>query len=59
MLVVVIVLLWLDRRSLLADNIRYKETAERIVDDYRKGGDAIREAIKSLIAVLIEIKKKL
>ena len=58
-LVLVIGLLFMERRRLLKEITKKDDKIDKIIDDYYKGNMTLTEALNSLKMVLYEIKGKL
>lgn len=58
-LVLVIIIMYIDRRRLIADLNKKDAKIDQIIDDYYKGNLTLSDALNSLKVVLYEIKARL
>jgi hypothetical protein len=58
-LIIFILILWFERKRLLAEIEKKDDKIDRIIEDYTKGNVTLSEALNSLKFVLFEIKGKL
>lgn len=59
LLILFIIVLLLERRSLKAELAKKEEKLDKIIDEYYRGNITLSEALNSLKSVLYEIKSKI